>query len=42
MDTIQDLIQTQPPVVPALSRLKMNLTSGIEIFLNIIDMLYNF
>lgn len=29
MDTIQDLIQTQPPMVPALSRLKKNLSSGI-------------
>jgi len=29
MDTIQDLIQTQPPLVPALSRLKKNLSSGI-------------
>jgi len=29
MDTIQDLIQTQPPLAPALSRLKKNLSSGI-------------
>lgn len=29
MDTIQDLIQTQPPLIPALSRLKKNLSSGI-------------
>lgn len=29
MDTVQDLIQTQPPLVPALSRLKQNLSSGI-------------
>jgi len=29
MDTIQDLIQTQPPLMPALSRLKKNLSSGI-------------
>lgn len=35
MDTIQDLIQTQPPVVPALSRLKKNLSSGI-LLINII------
>lgn len=29
MDTIQDLILTQPPLVPTLSRLKKNLSSGI-------------
>lgn len=29
MDTIQDLIQSLPPLVPTLSRLKKNLSSGI-------------
>ncbi|XP_060836143.1 lysosomal-trafficking regulator isoform X2 [Rhopalosiphum padi] len=31
MDTIQDLIQTQPPLVPALSRLKKNLSSVLSL-----------
>ncbi|VVC33396.1 Hypothetical protein CINCED_3A019913 [Cinara cedri] len=31
MDTIQDLIQTHPPLVPALSRLKNNLSSVLSL-----------